>query len=153
MRQKLLPPALVILLASVLILLRGTAAEPATLKCEATLVWGTNDKTPPPGKAYKPVSPEILAKLQQLPLKWTNWFEVRFKEFEAPQGVAKDVQISDKCQLKVKNLGNSELELLLIGKGKEVFRGKQTLSAGERFVLGGNAPNSTGWLVVLKRLN
>ena len=40
----------------------------------------------------------------------------------------------------------------LFGKGKETLRRMQNLPKGEMLVLGGNAPNATGWLVVLKRI-
>ena len=64
----------------------------------------------------------------------------------------KEVPISEKCRLNVKGITGPEVEVTLIGKGKEVVRRKQSLPKGEMLVLGGNAPNSTAWLVVLKRL-
>ena len=64
----------------------------------------------------------------------------------------KEVPMSAKCQLHVKRAGGAEIEVSLIGKGKEVVRQKQALPKGEMLVLGGNAPNSTAWLVVLKRI-
>ena len=62
------------------------------------------------------------------------------------------VAMSEKCQVKIAKLPGHEIEVCLIGKGKEVMRQKQSLPRGEMLVLGGNAPNSTAWLVVLKRL-
>jgi hypothetical protein len=52
----------------------------------------------------------------------------------------------------VKKLAGSEVEVSLMGKGKEVVKRKQSLPKGEMLVLGGNAPNSTAWLVLLKRI-
>jgi len=43
------------------------------------------------------------------------------------------------------------VEVSLIGKGKEVVKRTQALPKGEILVLGGNAPNATAWLVILKR--
>jgi len=129
--------------------LSGQAAE---TKLQAFLLWGTDDSKPPEGKDYKPAELEIQKKLRELPLKWTNWFEVNRKSFAVPQAMAKQVQMSEKCQLNVKGFGGSELEVTLIGKGKEVVKRRQALPKGELLVLGGNAPNSTAWLVVLKRL-
>ena len=60
--------------------------------------------------------------------------------------------ISEKCKLILARVVGHELEVTLIGKGKEVVKRKQSLPRGEMLVLGGNAPNSTAWLVVLKRL-
>ncbi len=49
-------------------------------------------------------------------------------------------------------LGGAKLEVVLFGKGKETLRRTQTLPKGEMLVLGGNAPNATAWLIVLKRI-
>jgi hypothetical protein len=122
------------------------------LKLQAFLLWGTDDVKPPEGKDYKPVDLEVRQKLKDLPLKWTNWFEVNRKDFVAPQGTMKEVSMSAKCQLHVRKFIGPEMEVTLIGKGKEVVKRKQSLPKGEMLVLGGNAPNSTAWLVVLKRI-
>jgi hypothetical protein len=130
----------------------GGGAQAADLKLQAFLLWGTDDSKPPEGKAYQPANPEIRQKLKDLPLKWANWFEVRRKDFEVPQGVTKEVVMSEKCQVNVRKLAGPELEVSLIGKGKEVVKRRQSLPKGEMLVLGGNAPNSTAWVVVLKRI-
>lgn len=126
-------------------------AQGADMKLQAFLLWGTDDRKPPEGKSYRPVTADVMQKLHDLPLKWTNWFEVNRKDFAVQQGVIKEVPISEKCQINVKKISGTEVEVLLIGKGKEVVRRKQSLAKGEMLVLGGNAPNSTAWLVVLKR--
>ncbi len=140
--------------AAMLLLLAGAgwSAQAADLKLQAFLLWGTDDTKPPEGKNYQPANAEIRQKLKELPLKWANWFEVRRADFVVPQGGAKAVAISEKCQLNVRKLAGPELEVTLIGKGKEVVKRKQALPKGEMLVLGGNAPNSSCWLVVLKRI-
>ena len=130
----------------------GLSAPAADMKLQSFLLWGTDDSKPPEGKNYQPASPEIRQKLKDLPLKWANWFEVRRVDCSVPQGVIKEVVMSEKCQVKVKKLAASEVEVSLIGKGKEVMKQRQSLRKGEMLVLGGNAPNATAWLVVLKRL-
>ena len=154
MRAKLIPATGLGWFAIALALLAGgqIGAQAADMKLQAFLLWGTDDSKPPEGKAYKPVEPDIRQKLKDLPLKWTNWFEVNRKDFAVPQGATKEVPISEKCQLNVTRVVGSEVEVTLIGKGKEVVKRKQSLPKGEMLVLGGNAPNSTAWLVVLKRL-
>jgi hypothetical protein len=127
-------------------------ARAADMKFQSFLLWGTDDTKPPEGKTYKPVTAEIKQKLKELPLKWTTWFEVNRKDFTVLQGKVNEVAISEKCQVNVKKLADSEVEVALIGKGKEVVKRKQSLPIGELLVLGGNAPNSTAWLVVLKRI-
>jgi hypothetical protein len=129
-----------------------TGAQAADIKLQAFLLWGTDDGKPPEGKAYKPVQPDIRQTLKDLPLKWTNWFEVNRKDFSLAQGGTKEVPVSEKCKLNLTRFIRHEVEVTLIGKGKEVVKRKQSLPKGEMLVLGGNAPNSTAWLVVIKRL-
>jgi hypothetical protein len=152
MRLHLFPAAVLVWSAAAAVLFAGAgpSARAADLKFEAHLVWGTDDSKPPAGKDYKPVDPEIRKKLSELPLKWKNWFEVNKKAFSVPP-TGTNVPISDKCELILKIPGGSNVEVALIGKGKEVGRHKQPIAKGELLVLGGPAPNDTGWLVVLKR--
>jgi hypothetical protein len=138
--------------ALVLLASAEVRAHAADMKLQAYLLWGTDDTKSPEGKAYKPVAPDILHKLKELPLKWTLWFEVNRKDFAVSQGAVKEVPMSEKCQVNVTRISGTEVEVLLIGKGKEVVKRKQSLPKGEMLVLGGNAPNSTAWLVVLKRI-
>lgn len=153
MRAKLSPviPLLWFTTALVLAGITGLPAQAAELKFEAQLVWATDDAKPPEGKKYIPVAPEVGQKLKKL-LKWKNYFEVRRSNFSINPGTANKVAISEKCQLDVKDLGAANVEVVLIGKGKEVARQKQALPKGETLVLGGNAPNETAWLVILKRV-
>ena len=125
--------------------------QAATLKLEVQLIWGTGDDRSPDPK-HKPVEAEVKMKLQDLPLKWSNYFEVNRKDFEVPASGVNKVPLSEKCELEVKSLGGSKLEVALFGRGKETLRRTQRLAKGEILVLGGNAPNATAWLVVLKRM-
>jgi len=126
-------------------------SQAATLKLQVQLVWGTNDDRSPDPK-HKPVESDVREKLKELPLKWSNYFEVNRKGFEvSPAGVIR-IALSEKCKVEVRSLGSSKLEVTLFGKGKETLKRTQSLPNGEMLVLGGNAPNSTAWLVVLKRM-
>jgi hypothetical protein len=127
------------------------AAYAAELKLQTQLVWGTDDSKPPEGKNYKPVEADIQKKLTELPLKWKNYFEVKRTDFAVAPALTKKVPLSEKCELTVLNQTNSTVEVSLIGKGKEVVKRTQALPRGEILVLGGNAPNATAWLVILKR--
>jgi hypothetical protein len=141
-------------LACALVLVAGDRAsgQAGEMRLQAFLLWGTDESKPPADKAYNPAPPDIQRKLKELPLKWTNWFEVNRRECVVPQLGTKQVPMSAKCELHLKKAGGTEIEVSLIGKGKEVVRQKQALPKGEMLVLGGNAPNSTAWLVVLKRI-
>jgi hypothetical protein len=153
MRAKLISAHGLLWLSIALVLVPGGGlrAQAADMKFQAFLLWGTDNSKPPAGKTYQPVAAEIRNKLKELPIKWTNWFEVNRKSFTVTQREVSEVAISEKCHVKVKKLGESNLEVSLIGKGKEVMKRRQSLPQGEMLVLGGNAPNSTAWLVVLKR--
>jgi hypothetical protein len=128
------------------------AADPRTgdLKLEAHLIWGANDaKSPDP--QHKPVDPEVAKKLKQSPLKWQHYFEVTRKQFVVPTAGSKKVAMSKDCEINVRNLGNSSVELSFFGKGQLVGKITQALPRGEMLVTGGNAANSTAWFVVLRQ--
>jgi hypothetical protein len=129
----------------------GIAAPAKDLKFQALLVWAT-DAEKSPDHNHKPVDAEVLKKLRELPLRWKNYFEVRREHFIVPRGGAEKVTLSDKCEIGVADVDGRHVEVSLIGKGEPVLKRIQPLSRGETLVLGGNAPDSTGWLVVLKRV-
>ena len=125
-------------------------AVSADLKFKLQLVWATDDPKPPAGKDYKPVDLKLKSRLRAL--KWKNYFEVKCIDFSLAPGSTKKVAISEKCELDVRDLAGSNVEVVLYGKGKEVARMKQALPVGEILVESGNAPNETGWLAILKRV-
>ena len=154
MRVKLRPASALgwVCVALTFVACARSEAQAAEIKLQTQLVWGTDDSTPPAGKEYKPVEPAIQKKLKELPLKWKNYFEVRRTDFAVVPAVMKKVPLSEKCELNVSNPSGSTFEVALIGKGKEVVKRTQSLPKGEILVLGGNAPNATAWLVILKRI-
>ena len=125
---------------------RATAGE---TKFEAILVWGTNDETSP-DKSHKPVSEGIAKKLKDF--KWTHYYEVARQNVS----VGKDeqrVQMSKDCVIVIKVLDKGQVEVTLIGKGKTVGTIKKELKKDGCLVTGGNASNSTGWFIIIKRLD
>jgi hypothetical protein len=129
----------------------SAAVQAEDIKLEAQLLWGTNDKTSPNPK-HKPVEEKTRKKLKELPLKWTNYFEETKKEFKVSEGASTKINLSERCDIEVKYLGHNKVELNHFGKGEKVVKQTQALPKGETLVLGGNAPNETAWLVVLKRI-
>jgi hypothetical protein len=122
------------------------------LNFHAFLIWATDSETSPDVK-HKPVEGEIRKKLSELPLKWKNYFLVkRENDITVSVGDSKQVRLSEQCKIEIKPIDNKNVEVSLIGKGEPVLKRTQPLPKGEMLVLGGNAPDSTGWLVVLKRL-
>jgi hypothetical protein len=142
-------------LAVVLLLLGLTAtiagASSKEMKFEAVLVWGTNDDSSPDPN-HKAVEPDVEKKLKKLPFKWKNYFEVNRKDFSVEKDGSKKIELSKDCEIKVRNLGNGNVELTLYGKGKSVGTIKQALPKGELLVTGGNAENLTAWFVVLRQV-
>jgi hypothetical protein len=148
----LLPGRARLAVLSVFLSLGTLAATARDSKFDAYLVWATNgDK--PSGSDLKPVNTEVRKKLKELPLKWVNFFEVNRVTISVPKGGSEKSRLSDKCQLEVTSVKGDFVEVSLIGKGEPVLKRTQPLPRGEMLVLGGNAPDETGWLVVLKRVD
>jgi hypothetical protein len=137
------------------LLLTAVCGVPATafaadLKLEAVLVWGTNgDK--PEDSDLKPVTEDIARKMNCLPFKYTNYFEVNRKKLTLPEGGTQKAKMSKDCSVTVKSLADGKIELTLMGKGQPACKITQELKAGKCLVTGGNAQNSTAWFVVIKQ--
>lgn len=128
----------------------ATAAA-GDMKLEVVLVWGTNSEKSPDSK-HKPVDPEIAKKLGELPFKWTHYFEVCRKPLTLAAEEESKRTMSPDCEIAIKNLGKGQVEVTLIGKGHPVGTIKQKLRKDETLVTGGDAPNFTGWFIVIKRI-
>lgn len=127
-------------------------AQAGPWKFEAQLIWATNDKKSPDPK-HKEVEPEIKQKLDKLPLKWANYFEVSRQQIVLEKGGTNKVCLSPKCSIEMKVVEGKKVEVTLLNKkGEVVSRQTQPLPKGEVIVLGGEAPNATAWFVTLKRI-
>lgn len=123
-------------------------AADADLKLEAQLVIGTNDAKPADSK-YKPVDADVAKKLKSLPLKWSNYFVVSSKKFSVPKGEEKQEKLGD-CDVKVKNLGQSQVVITISGKKGTIGTTTGELSKAQLFVTGAN---ETNLFVVLKQVD
>jgi hypothetical protein len=121
----------------------GAIAE--SIKLQATLVWGTNDKDP----NLQAVPPALIKKLESF--KWKYYYEIERKDITAGKDETR-VQMSKDCVLVVKVVGDGQVEVTLIGKGKTVGTIQKQLRKGGCLVTGGNASNSTGWFIIMKRI-
>jgi len=128
-----------------------SAQAAAAMNLEVQLLWGTNEPKSPDSK-HKEVEPAVKEKLQKLPLKWNNYFQVNSQPFSLKLGATNKLSLSEKCAIEVKNIDGTTVEVSLFGKGEQVMTRSQALPKGEILILGGNAPNKTSWLVVLKRM-
>lgn len=144
-----------LVIAAAILLLDGAARAVVAaqeIKLEATLVWGTNEQQSPE-PSHKPVCAEVEKQLkEQLPFRWQHYFEVKRKQFTASDAGPQKIVMSKDCQIVVKHLGKSVVEMNIIGKGENVGRIRQPLPMGQTLVTGGNAANFTGWFIVLKQV-
>ena len=141
----------VIWLALAVLGLFPAAIMAADIKLEAVLVWGTNDnKSPDPD--LKAVTADIAKKLNGLPFKYTNYFEVNRKSFVVKDSGTEKIRMSKDCVITVKQLDKGKVEVTLIGKGQPVGTITQVIKKGKSLVTGGNAANSTAWFVVIKQV-
>lgn len=149
MRTRHLAP--LALLAVIFLAGAGGSPGPATLKFEVQLIWGTNDN-PSPDPKHKPVDDAIRKKIDDLPLKWSNYFEINRQTIEIEPGGSKKIALSEKCEIELHDLGKAQLEITHFGKGTPTRKNTTYLPKGDIFVLGGNAPNASCWLVALRRV-
>jgi hypothetical protein len=124
------------------------AGEPLTV--EAQLVWATNER--PAAPKHPPVGPDLEAKLKSCAFRWTNYFEISRMQVTLADGETNSLQMSKRCRLGLKNLGNDHVEVKLFGQEKLVSTHRQRVAVDRLLVLAGNADNQTAWLVVIKKV-
>src|SRR5687767_7214152 len=85
-----------LIVLTLLSMLCGAAA--AERKLEARLIWGTNDEKSPNPK-HKRLEGAVAKKLQELPFKWKNYFEVTRTNFAINDREYKKIVMSEKCYI------------------------------------------------------
>jgi hypothetical protein len=116
------------------------------LTVEAHLIWASNESADP---RYQAAPVDLSGKLHQI-YKWNTYFEITNQISSIPANQSRDFRMSDKCVLKIKNLGDSRIEVNCIGQGKQVSKGVHTVTPGQWVVLAGNAKNNTAWFIGLR---
>ncbi|MCI0533720.1 MAG: hypothetical protein L0Z50_00685 [Verrucomicrobiales bacterium] len=117
------------------------------LKFEVQLIWGTNGEKPP-GKNLREVQPRITEALKGI-FKWKNYFEVTRTNVVVAKAIQR-LKLSDKCEVNIQNLGNSSVQIKLLGEGKCVHTRKEQITPGKLITIAGEDKNDTAWFVVLK---
>lgn len=127
------------------------ASDTGTLNIESQLVWGTNN--PKPDTKLKPVGPKMSARLKGSPFKWDHYFEVNRQTNKVKFGDGNEIRItmSRNCEIRITNLGDSQIRCKLYGHGVLVSDVTQALPKPELLVIGGDAENSTAWFVILRQ--
>lgn len=133
-------------LLALLFPLMVTAALAADLKLGAQLIWGTSDS--PTNVNHNLVDADLAATFRQH-FKWTNYYEITNVTADIALNQSRDVQMSDHCTLKIRNLGSSVVAVDCIGQGKAVSKGTNTLPC----VYCGTNVNDTGWFIRLHSLD
>lgn len=127
-------------------------AAAAERKLEARLIWGTNDeKSPEP--SHKPLEGELAKKLNEMPLKWKNYFEVDRKFFTINDKTYTNIVMSKKCSIEVKDKGNNNVTVKLYGEGKPVNRVDKPLPKGEVLAIGGEDKGKNAWFITVRPVN
>jgi hypothetical protein len=137
-------PAL--LLLSLALNLAAQSSLAGDLKLEAKLIRGANAGA----TSVNPnlVDPALAASLRHN-FKWTNYYEITNLTTVIPLNQSRDVRMSDRFTLKVKNLGSSLVAVDCIGQGKAVSKGTNTLPC----VYCGTNTDDTAWFIHLRSLD
>jgi len=123
--------------------LAGGRAPAADLRLEAKLIWGANDG--PATVKYNLADPALAAALRHN-FKWTNYYEITNLTTVIPLQQSRDVKMSDRCTLKIRNLGSGQVAIDCIARGQQISKGTNTLP----LILGSNETNKTAWFVSLR---
>jgi hypothetical protein len=132
---------------------KPAAAPQKVQKFQAVVVWATDSEKPPEKEEeLHPVEPDLKEKIKFL--KWKNYCQVGDrKHVTLSPGQTHNVDLSHKCRLKLCEDEKEGLKIDLIGEGKLVLSKKQNMPQKDILVIGGDAENSTAWLVVLRPEN
>jgi len=130
--------------------LRSAEALATDMRVETRLIWGTNDEQSPEPK-HKSIDTPLTQRLAKV-FTWRNYFEVNRKEASITLNATRKFELSEKCHIEVKNLGNTRVEVKLFGSGKLLSKTLKVISTGDWFVLAGPCRNKTAWFVVLKTI-
>jgi hypothetical protein len=126
-----------------------------TLNLEVRLIWGANEPESP-DKKHTPLDSGLTKYLKER-MKWKYYFEVNRQTPSIGLNAKQRLKMSDKCELDIKYLGKSKVEVEVIGGGKSVRKVSETLTdakdgkEGSRLIIGGDANNDTAWFIVIKK--
>ena len=128
----------------------GAGEKP--MKFKAQLIWGTNDDSSP-NPDHKPIDPKLAKKLEKMPIKWKNYFQVTEKEFTVAKNATTKLQMSTELSITVRHVDAENVEVELFGKGKSIGKVTKSLGTGKSLLTGGDAKNYTAWFVFIKQVD
>lgn len=124
------------------------SAQADELDLRVRLVWGSDDE-PSKHPNLQEVHPHLADTLKKV-FKWKHYYKINEKQISIADKKSKRVRMSDKCEVMVKNEGDSMLEVKLWGEGKFVKKHRHPLGS-DCLVLGGEDKNDTAWFVVVTK--
>lgn len=116
------------------------------IKVEARLIWGTDAET---NVNYKVENRHLKEELSRI-FKWKMYYQITNNTVAIPLNETRPLEMSSKCLLKVKNLGDSRVEVSCFGSGKLVSKGAYSLPDGKWLTLGGADRNENAWFIVMR---
>ena len=117
------------------------------------LVWCT-DKDKPADKELGDLDAKLGKKIRKI-FKWKNYFEISSNVLSLPSDDGKRLKISDRCEVVVRELDGSQIEVVLFGDKKLAGKALQNytpiLTKGEHLVIGGDDKDNYGdaWLLII----
>jgi hypothetical protein len=130
----------------------GIAAGGPDSEIEVRLIWAVKEP-PAAGLKLNPVSDkEVLKHLQELPLRWSYFYEMTRTNITGVVGQNHEAALSAECIVGAKRVDANHFEISMTGKGTPVLKMIQYLPKGDILVIGGDVPNTNAWLITLKRL-
>lgn len=130
--------------------LAAVQAADQPLNLEVKLIWGTNDAESP-DPAHKKLDSSLTKWLGKT-YQWRNYFEVNMQSVVLPLNTLKRIRLSKDCELALKNLGSSKLEVEVFGRGQNVGKVVHKLPEKDRLVIAGEDKNDTAWFIAFKIL-
>jgi hypothetical protein len=121
-------------------------ASAQEIKVEARLIWGSDSETNTNRKIEDPRLNEDLSRI----FKWKTYYQITNRIAAIPANETRPLEMSSKCVLNVKNLGDSRIEVSCFGNGKWVSKGAYSLTSGKWLTLGGADRNDTAWFIVMR---
>jgi hypothetical protein len=117
---------------------------------ETRLVWGTNEeKSSDP--SHKLLEDSLAKKLKSQPFKFTNYFEIFRKIVPVNDQQFTRVEMSKKCNLEMKDQGQSKINVRFYGEGKLLREEKNfPLPKGETLGIGGDVKDGGAWFIILR---
>jgi hypothetical protein len=138
-------PAL--LLPALALHLAALGALAGDLKLEAELIWGAN--AAPATVNNTLADPKLAATLRRNNFKWTNYYLITNLTASIPLNQTRDLRMSDRCTLVIRNLGSSRVAVDFMGQGRQVSKGTNTLPC----IYSGAKADDTAWFITLRSLD